>query len=422
MQAGSGKLLQFLPALCRLQQCAWNALHCGNWKEVHPGWRHLYSLFTRLRVCIQLSSLSKDCSIPERSLLSIFQALDVACMLGHALDAEVAQSLVEALPPPEAPCSCSCTLNAHCTCSHWPLPIGLLGGSISPVAVLHSPTALEFQSRCLAAGAPAVVRGSMGHWPAFQQGKWHSLRFWHALLGHRTVPVEEGASYMAEGWSQRLQPTSAVLGQMCATDACPHAKPRTPLKYLAQHCLVQQVPSLQSAAPIPDLALLHHLQPPAAKRARADSDNSVKPHRGAPEVRVGEHWWHPRTVSGYGDTEVLQQIWLGPAGTTSNLHFDEPHNLLAQVAGCKTVLLLPPTASSALTSCGGAAWNTATLAPYSRPQEPEHGSGARVSGLSCTYVHLQPGEMLYIPPGWWHHVRAETASISVSFWWGGGRG
>lgn len=30
---------------------------------------------------------------------------------------------------------------------------------------------------------------------------------------------------------------------------------------------------------------------------------------------------------------------------------------------------------------------------------------------------LEEGEMLYIPPKWWHYVRSLTASLSVSFWW-----
>ena len=34
-------------------------------------------------------------------------------------------------------------------------------------------------------------------------------------------------------------------------------------------------------------------------------------------------------------------------------------------------------------------------------------------------VVIAPGEMLYIPPGWWHHVTALDVSFSVSFWWGG---
>jgi len=30
---------------------------------------------------------------------------------------------------------------------------------------------------------------------------------------------------------------------------------------------------------------------------------------------------------------------------------------------------------------------------------------------------LEEGEMLYIPPKWWHYVRSLTMSLSVSFWW-----
>jgi lysine-specific demethylase 8 len=30
---------------------------------------------------------------------------------------------------------------------------------------------------------------------------------------------------------------------------------------------------------------------------------------------------------------------------------------------------------------------------------------------------LEAGQMLYIPPGWWHYVRSLSVSFSVSFWW-----
>lgn len=29
---------------------------------------------------------------------------------------------------------------------------------------------------------------------------------------------------------------------------------------------------------------------------------------------------------------------------------------------------------------------------------------------------LQPGDLLYIPPGWWHAMRSEDVSFSVSMW------
>lgn len=30
---------------------------------------------------------------------------------------------------------------------------------------------------------------------------------------------------------------------------------------------------------------------------------------------------------------------------------------------------------------------------------------------------LEPGDLLYIPPKWWHFVKALTTSFSCSFWW-----
>jgi len=30
---------------------------------------------------------------------------------------------------------------------------------------------------------------------------------------------------------------------------------------------------------------------------------------------------------------------------------------------------------------------------------------------------LQKGEVLYMPPRWWHYVRSLSLSFSVSFWW-----
>lgn len=40
-----------------------------------------------------------------------------------------------------------------------------------------------------------------------------------------------------------------------------------------------------------------------------------------------------------------------------------------------------------------------------------------LAGLDFREWELAPGEALYIPPRWWHFVKATTVSFSVSFWW-----
>lgn len=44
----------------------------------------------------------------------------------------------------------------------------------------------------------------------------------------------------------------------------------------------------------------------------------------------------------------------------------------------------------------------------------------KVQGLEFVDCILEEGEMLYIPPKWWHYVRSLTISFSVSFWWSEG--
>lgn len=38
----------------------------------------------------------------------------------------------------------------------------------------------------------------------------------------------------------------------------------------------------------------------------------------------------------------------------------------------------------------------------------------KASGME--YI-LEEGDMLYIPPKWWHYVKSLSPSFSVSFWW-----
>ena len=45
--------------------------------------------------------------------------------------------------------------------------------------------------------------------------------------------------------------------------------------------------------------------------------------------------------------------------------------------------------------------------------------GSPSQPYQCTHADcvLEPGQMLFIPPGWWHYVKSTTVSFSVSFWW-----
>lgn len=40
----------------------------------------------------------------------------------------------------------------------------------------------------------------------------------------------------------------------------------------------------------------------------------------------------------------------------------------------------------------------------------KHANVALAKAYTCV---LEPGDVLYIPPGWWHHIEATAANISV---------
>ena len=88
--------------------------------------------------------------------------------------------------------------------------------------------------------------------------------------------------------------------------------------------------------------------------------------------------------------------------------------MLAQVVGKKYVRLAPPEAAACLYPfTSGLTTNTSRVDALA-PDLEEFPRYADVPFLDCL---LEPGAMLYIPPGWWHYVQSASSSFSVSFWW-----
>ena len=126
------------------------------------------------------------------------------------------------------------------------------------------------------------------------------------------------------------------------------------------------------------------------------------------------------------DGRVIEHAWFGPGGTVSPCHHDPYHNLLAQVVGAKRVTLFDAAQAPRLYPHDGDGLrrNTARVdvEAHARSADAARRAGferfARARGYACT---LRAGEMLYIPPGMWHHIRSLETSFSVSFWWGSRR-
>jgi hypothetical protein len=119
------------------------------------------------------------------------------------------------------------------------------------------------------------------------------------------------------------------------------------------------------------------------------------------------------------DASVLPRIWLGNAIVTPT-HLDEWNNIGCVVAGRRRFTLFPPEQIANLYI--GPIDFAPTGAPMSLVclREPDFtcfpkfrdALGAAVS------ADLGPGDAVFIPPLWWHHVESlEPFNLLVNYWW-----
>eukprot|EP00913_Durusdinium_trenchii_P031948 g29922.t1 len=114
---------------------------------------------------------------------------------------------------------------------------------------------------------------------------------------------------------------------------------------------------------------------------------------------------------------LVQRFYLfaGLGGTLYHCHYDLQPNLHVQLTGKKRFILFPPDD-----------WRH--LYPFPVHHDLDRRSMVDLDGpddqrfpnwreASGCLVELEPGEALYIPPYWWHHVQSLTAeTTSMAMW------
>ena len=237
------------------------------------------------------------------------------------------------------------------------LPNGLQEKTIARV---DSPSIEHFIS-VIASKEPVIIENSLGHWPALS--KWN-MEYLIRNFGGRTVPVEIGSSYTSSSWSQKL----ITIREFIETYI--HDENTENKAYLAQYELFEHLTELKK-----DIV--------------------------------------PLDYCAVSDGEVIANCWFGPKDTVSPLHHDHYQNIFCQVYGYKRFILfnsdedMHPHFHRLLHNTSQVDLESDTVLD----DFPD------LSDKTAWVGNLGPGDILYIPLHWWHHVKSFSPSLSVSFWW-----
>jgi hypothetical protein len=126
----------------------------------------------------------------------------------------------------------------------------------------------------------------------------------------------------------------------------------------------------------------------------------------------------------YHRIELLRrtEIWIGPGGTRTPVHCDYSENLFCQVLGRKRFQLYSPEARSIFQP----ALDYALYRDY-LPEFVAHERNGRGDALDTILAQepikpqfdfvIEPGEVMYLPYGWYHRVSGLEPSWSISSRW-----
>jgi hypothetical protein len=122
---------------------------------------------------------------------------------------------------------------------------------------------------------------------------------------------------------------------------------------------------------------------------------------------------------GMGARQPLVSVWIGNRSRIA-AHHDLPDNLACVAVGHRRFTLFPPGELPNLyvgpldfTPAGQAI----SLVDFARPDFDRHPK-FRAALRSAQVAELGPGDAIFIPSMWWHHIEAlDALNVLVNYWW-----
>ncbi|KAI5636379.1 cupin-like domain-containing protein [Phthorimaea operculella] len=343
----------------------YDQVNIGNFREVRKFLRKTITMASYLKLLIHFKCATE---ITEQMVKEAFKIIDFGIMFGCPIDSDkkLLQNCAMKLGPlhctPLGELSANIANNNNDTVNA--ANVDMVKNNIIPLEVLDCPSMEHFYTNYIKKEQPVVLANCIDHWPALT--KWKDQNYFIKIAGMRTVPIELGKDYTDFDWTQKLMTMEEFIkNHIYQTNG--------PVGYLAQYELFVQIPELREDIIEPDYC------------AFSESGNPA---------------------------DVM--AWYGPKGTVSPLHHDPKKNLLVQVVGEKQLFLYSPKDSEYVYPHEHELLgNTARI----DPRNPDLEKYPNYKNATAYYCVLRPGQMLYIPPKWWHFVESLSVSFSVSFWW-----
>jgi len=157
--------------------------------------------------------------------------------------------------------------------------------------------------------------------------------------------------------------------------------------------------------------MLHYinLQPPK----RVEGEPTKRSDWNLPQEYLGGDWSYPDILF---NKQVSTNFWMGPGGMVSRAHHDGSENFLCMIAGTKRFVILPPTANAymyAYENGPGAHFSQVDLDNPNYEQFPL----LKNADAFRTECMVSSGEILFVPPHWWHQVTSVGRNVAINVWY-----
>lgn len=154
----------------------------------------------------------------------------------------------------------------------------------------------------------------------------------------------------------------------------------------------------------------------------AEVDNPTPPALYAGASAAPDHFpgWAQENPLPLAIPAATPRLWLGNA-TRVSTHYDMSANIAVVVAGRRRFAIFPPEQTGNLyvgpleTTMAG---QPTSMVDLERPDLDRHPRFAAALAM-MQVAELEPGDALFLPPLWWHDVRASgPLNILANYWWG----